>query len=137
MLGRTAKFVPAEQKISLIQITGYDDKNFQGTLQNAHYPERRAFSNLTQLLFLIERLQDDLQFPQKGMEIRSFKKPSPLLSHPLEPPAGDTKATFKLHLLFRQNASWQGSVIWMEEGLEAQFRSALELVTLMDSVLAP
>ncbi len=136
MLGRTTKFIPAEQKISLIQITGYDDKNFQGTLQNAYYPEKRIFSNLTQLLLLIEHLQDELQFPQKGMEIRSFKKSPPLQTHHLEPPDGDPKATFKLHLLFRQNASWQGSVIWMEEGLEAQFRSALELVTLMDSVLA-
>ena len=44
-------------------------------------------------------------------------------------------ATFKLSILFRQNSSWQGSVLWLEEDSEAQFRSALELVKLIDSVL--
>ena len=44
-------------------------------------------------------------------------------------------ATFKLSILFRQNSSWQGSVLWLEEDSEAQFRSALELVKLVDSVL--
>lgn len=137
MMGRMTKFVPAEQKISVIQVTGYDNKNFEGTLQNAYYEERKTFTNLTQLLFLIENLQDDLQYPQKGMETRSFKgEATPPIQLPqMEAPTGAPKATFKLHLLFRQNASWQGSIIWLEEGVEAQFRSALEFVFLMDSVL--
>ena len=43
--------------------------------------------------------------------------------------------TFAVRILFRQNASWQGSVIWLEEKREESFRSALELVLLMDSAL--
>ena len=137
MMGRMTKFVPMEQKVSVIHITGYRDKNFEGVLQNAYYKDRKAFRNLTQLLFLIESLQDELQYPQKGMETRSFKgePTAPLQATKLEHPPGEPIATFKLHLLFRQNASWQGSVIWVEEGVEAQFRSVLELVSLMDSVL--
>ncbi len=138
MMGRTTQFVPAEQKISIIQVTGYRDKNLEGILQNTYFQKAQAFTNLTQLLLLIDSLQDSLQYPQRSMEKRSFKQSPPL---PLQFPSsegaeGEAKATFKLHLLFRQNASWQGSVIWMEEGLEAQFRSALELVALMDSVLS-
>jgi len=38
-------------------------------------------------------------------------------------------------ILFRQNASWQGSVVWVEGRQEERFRSALELVLLMDSAL--
>ncbi len=137
MLGRMSKFVPPEQKTSIIQITGYQDKNLIGTLQNPYYKEKKAFANLTQLLFLIENLQDDLHYPQKGMETRSFKEdtPPPQPIPQTEVPPGEPMATFKLHLLFRQNASWQGSVTWVEEGVEAQFRSALELVFLIDSVL--
>lgn len=137
MMGRACKFVPAEQKVSMIHVTDYQDKNFEGTLQNPYFPEGQTFTNLTQLLFLIESLQDNLQYPQKGMEIRSFKSDTEIAYQPPpgKPPSGEAKATFKLHLLFRQNASWQGSVTWVEKGVEAQFRSALELVTLMDSVL--
>ena len=40
-----------------------------------------------------------------------------------------------VRILFRQNASWQGSVLWREGGQEERFRSALELVLLMDSAL--
>lgn len=40
-----------------------------------------------------------------------------------------------MRILFRQNASWQGSVLWREGGQEERFRSALELVLLMDSAL--
>ena len=44
-------------------------------------------------------------------------------------------ATFQLRVLFRQNASWQGSLIWVDQRMDAQFRSVLELVRLMDSAL--
>ena len=46
------------------------------------------------------------------------------------------KATFLIKILFRQNASWQGSVAWLEGKREQSFRSALELLFLMDSVLS-
>lgn len=135
MIERMGRFVPADQKISVIHITGYQDRNFEGTLQNPFYPEKQGFKNLTQLLLLIEQLQDSIQFPQKGMERRSFTDEAPAVN-PTEVPQGAPLATFKLNLLFRQNASWQGSVVWVEKGMDAQFRSALELVCLMDSVLA-
>ncbi|MFI3313810.1 MAG: hypothetical protein R3Y62_07980 [Eubacteriales bacterium] len=131
-------FTPAEQKTSIIQITKYQEQNFEGFLENLHYSKELYFANLTQLLMLIEQLQDDIAYPQRGMEPRSFKSeppPPPPLRRPLEkrePPL----ATFQLRLLFRQNASWQGSVTWVERRQEANFRSTLELVLLMDSVLS-
>ena len=45
-------------------------------------------------------------------------------------------ATFQISILFRQNASWQGNVLWVDENMESQFRSALELVSLMDNALS-
>ncbi len=35
----------------------------------------------------------------------------------------------------RENATWQGTVKWIESGKQENFRSALELLKLMDSVL--
>ena len=44
-------------------------------------------------------------------------------------------ASFRLSVLFRQNASWQGNIQWMDDRAVTPFRSVLELVQLMDSVL--
>ena len=41
----------------------------------------------------------------------------------------------RVRILFRQNASWQGTVLWSEGGQEERFRSALELALLLDSAL--
>ncbi|MBR4934676.1 MAG: hypothetical protein IKZ01_02260, partial [Anaerotignum sp.] len=44
-------------------------------------------------------------------------------------------ATFELEIIFRQNASWQGNIVYVEQNLSSAFRSVLELFTLLDSVL--
>ncbi|PNV60795.1 hypothetical protein C0033_17575 [Clostridium sp. chh4-2] len=48
--------------------------------------------------------------------------------------SGD-KATFVVHVQYRQNATWQGNVMWAENQQSASFRSALELLKLIDSAL--
>lgn len=44
-------------------------------------------------------------------------------------------ATFVVHVMYRQHSTWQGSVTWAETGKKANFRSALELIKLMDSAV--
>ncbi|MBP3332948.1 MAG: hypothetical protein J6M35_02775 [Clostridia bacterium] len=44
-------------------------------------------------------------------------------------------ATFSLKILFRQNASWQGSIYWHDGRQEERFRSVLDLLLLIDSAL--
>ena len=34
-----------------------------------------------------------------------------------------------------ENATWQGSILWTEKNITQQFRSALELIKLMDSAV--
>ena len=43
------------------------------------------------------------------------------------------KATFVVRIQYRQNASWQGQVTWAEKNKTVPFRSALELLKLIDS----
>ena len=45
------------------------------------------------------------------------------------------RESFLIQVLDRQNATWQGTVTWTEGKREQPFRSALELLKLMDSVL--
>ena len=111
-----------------------------GTLQNPFFDREQFFRNLTQLLIIIENLQDAISYPQKSMEWRTFYKSNPkqVVGQTAEAWYEDKKplATFKIKIIFRQNASWQGSVYWLENSLETEFRSALELIMLIDNVLA-
>ena len=42
--------------------------------------------------------------------------------------------TFIVQIKGTSNHTWQGSVKWVDEGKETTFRSALELMQLIDSV---
>ena len=43
------------------------------------------------------------------------------------------KATFVIQVQYRQNATWQGQVVWSEKHERTPFRSELELIKLIDS----
>lgn len=43
--------------------------------------------------------------------------------------------TFLVKIIDRQNATWQGSVTWIDEQREQKFRSALELLKLIDGAI--
>lgn len=135
-----AKFVPFEMKSSFIKVLSYEQKNPTGFLVNPYFAHEMYFGNLTQLLFLIDELLTAINYPQESFSTRSFKKNNdreavngPKDDELLQKPV---LATFKVNVLFRQNASWQGSIHWVEDKMESQFRSVLELIMLMDSVLS-
>ena len=46
-----------------------------------------------------------------------------------------SKATFVVHVQYRQNATWQGNILWAETQQCSSFRSALELLKLIDGAL--
>jgi len=49
---------------------------------------------------------------------------------------GSTKVTFEISVKFMQNSTWQGQIHWVEKDLKQNFRSALEMLKLMDEALA-
>lgn len=131
------KTVPEDLKTSIIRVYNYQDKNMQGILYNPYYGEEVVFHNLTQLLLLMEDMMDGMKFPQEAVQSRRFKhhEKREETVRILPKPAQEAIATFKVKVLFRQGASWQGKVSWAEGKQEMAFRSALELVKLMDSAL--
>ncbi|MDY3617825.1 hypothetical protein [Agathobaculum sp.] len=44
-------------------------------------------------------------------------------------------ATFIIRVRFRQNSSWQGEAVWLERERKVFFRSALELLRMIDDAL--
>ena len=137
-----AKFVPREMKSTLIKVYSYHNKCMQGTIMNPFFEKEMIFENVMQLITMVARISDSLFFPQKTMELRQFSDNTVVQdnkSFDFVTSSDFTDqmpiATFELEIIFRQNASWQGNIVYAEKGLSSSFRSVLELLSLMDSVL--
>lgn len=138
----TIKQIPENLKSGLISIDSYESKLMAGRLWCGHEGKESRFDNLMQLLLLIVKALGELDSPEEYMKCKSFSpcdfRENNTLCVPKEvsEPEQGALATFKLKILFRQNASWQGTVTWVEGKQEQSFRSALELILLIDSALA-
>lgn len=127
-----------EFRTTVVCVDSYEEGVFVGRFFNPSCPEGRRFQSLSQFLVQMEDLFDNIQLPQSFTAVRAFAEPpaSKGTQAPDNSPSREGKVgTFSVRILFRQNASWQGSVTWLEEKREESFRSVLELVLLMDSAL--
>ena len=48
---------------------------------------------------------------------------------------GKNTGTFIVKIINKQNSTWQGSITWVEEQITQNFRSALELIKMIDGAL--
>ncbi|WP_087065672.1 hypothetical protein [Intestinibacillus massiliensis] len=131
------KTVAEGMKTIQICVDAYKGREMSGFVYHQTIAGGRRFDNLMQLLLTVEHILEDMDFPRAMNERRSFSKSAAVLS---QENAGDEPrtgrlATFFVRMMFRQNASWQGMVTWSEGASEETFRSALELIFLMDSAL--
>ncbi len=133
----TTKVWGEEYRTILVCIDAYRDGVPQGRFYNPYLSKGRTFSNLMRFIQGIENTLDQMDYPRAFSAIRTFAAPATLPDSPCVETHMYTGqlATFAVRILFRQNASWQGSVIWQEGRQEQTFRSVLELVLLMDSAL--
>lgn len=131
------EFMANEFRSTLICVDSYDDLILKGRIYNPSLPGALPFQSGMQMLLSVEELLNHMNFPQRFSAPRSFRKTeheSPQRPD-TEQQRGET-ADFLVKVLFRQNASWQGSVTWLNGGQEEAFRSTWELLLLMHSVLA-
>ena len=134
-----AGFILHGYNVVTIQVTSYHERCLKGTLSGALIQGELSFRSTIDLLCLLEKLMDEAKYPQRSEESRVFR---PAVQHTGEESGSaaeakkQTIAGFQLNVMFRQNATWQGSLFWMDQGLEAHFRSVKELLNLIDSALS-
>ena len=128
-----------EYRTMRICIDSYENEVPIGRIYNPYAARGKCFHSLTQLLLEVDDLMDSMNYPQSFTTVRTF---APIQKPGTDPPENEAQewegrlATFAVKVLFRQNASWQGSVIWVDTGQEQTFRSALELIFLMNSAMS-
>ena len=125
-------------RTSVVCVDSYDNGVLAGRIISPHLSAEVAFHSTMEFIKEIESLLGEMQFPQSFSTNRSFRPLPDLKATAFMPPAAKKGqvATFFLRILFRQNASWQGSISWVDKNLEESFRSALELLLLIDSAVA-
>lgn len=122
---------------TLICIDSYDHKVLSGRIISPYYEGSISFESTIEFLLSMESILEEMNWPQSFSSIRSFKTTEDMAKPVSYEYIKEGKlATFYLRVLFRQNASWQGSVVWHEKMKVESFRSVLELITLMDSALS-
>lgn len=117
-------------------VDAYQSGVLSGRFYNQSLTAGKSFQCLFQFLQEMERTLDGMDFPRAYTAPRTFgpaKAPEAL--PPEEEHNTGALATFAVRVLFRQNASWQGSVTWLEGKQEQSFRSALEMIFLISSAL--
>jgi competence protein ComGF len=125
-------------RTTLICIDGYENKVMRGKILNAYYADVISFRSTMDFILSMEKLLEELNWPQSFSSKRAFKKveDNTLLTEANKTVKAGELATFSIRILFRQNSSWQGSILWHEKNQGESFRSVLELLTLMDSALS-
>lgn len=124
------------QQTILVCVDSYENGVPRGQL---YLPGRQGerFDSLSQLLLRAERMLERSGGVQSFTTPRIFALAKALDEAPCE--AGElargAAATFEMRVLFRQHASWQGELLWLDKNTRQSFRSVLELITLMDSAL--
>jgi len=126
-----------------ICVDGSDSNDVWGRIYHCYSDEAVLFDNGYQILQKLEGLMDDLNYPQSSVKLRTFKEDACKERKKVKKVMKDDevirqmgkKGTFVVHVMYRQNATWQGEVVWTENGEVRKFRSALELLKLMDSAM--
>ena len=139
-----------------LSITESENGHFCGEICNLYYEEAVPFDGLDKAILRMDEMMDDLGCPQAATELRRFESKrrqrsyrsldenirqereqryrhywnkkfmqTPLLHKP----------QIQIEVLYRQNATWQGTVSLLRpfEPCRASFRSALELIYLINS----
>ena len=127
-----------EYRMTTVCIDSHRNGEVTGRFYNRYLENGTPFASLMQFLIEMERVLDRMDFPKAYTTTRTFAKAPP------ETEPGQTgqelqkgeKATFVLRVVFRQNASWQGTITWLEGKQEQSFRSVLELMLLMHNALS-
>ena len=134
-MAESVQYMACGKNTVTVRVVSYEDRRPVGTLSGPQMPKPLRFSSMAQLLFFMEELMDRENSPQRETKAREF---CPVEAQPAlrsQTRREKNLAVFEIRVLFRQNASWQGSLLWRERKLEGHFRSVLELMRLMDSAL--
>ena len=128
-----------------VMITSCRNATLQGQVTHPSSQKSQGFRSLLELTALIHNRLEELGLAMPAMEMRSWPYLTPA---PAQKGAdqmnekNDTKAEYKvvgtsflIRIIYRQHASWQGEIHWLDGEKMMYFRSFLEMIMLMQEAI--
>ena len=119
------RMFPCGSREAVVTVTSYANGVIEGCLQHPRLRRKERLQSLSQMILLLNSLLDLENCPDA---------PLPLILQ--DSSAVEGAAVFRIQVLFREHCTWQGRLIWQNENKEFVFRSAMELLQILDEVLA-
>ncbi|MEM1484290.1 hypothetical protein V6615_05345 [Oscillospiraceae bacterium PP1C4] len=140
---------PSNISKTLICIDSFHGTEFNGRLFNPYVICPVKFSGSFGMVKQLEKMMDYFSFPEPTFQYRTFrtrKQRNPerknsrevhrCMSDDIMEEKQGERATFVVQVQFRQNATWQGTIQWLDQKKSQRFRSVLEMIKLMDQALS-
>lgn len=131
-------------RTTFVYIDNYMNNCIEGRFYNPYMGEVFPFSSMLDLLVKLDYMFNEMDCPQSFNSFRSFNDGTHinLRKGVCEIPAGafvspGKFANFEIKLIFRKNTTWQGDIKWREGQTQRAFRSALELIFLINDACRP
>lgn len=142
MIGFKGKAISSNISMFYVYIKKDDNGDLFGSVFNDTYGFATEFNGIGQMIGTLDDLFSYVNFPMATHEERNFQKkkekkqdlPEELYSATAED-FKEEVPLFHLHVQFRQNSTWQGTLEWIPMKKTKRFRSELELVRLMMKAL--
>jgi hypothetical protein len=121
----------------VIKVCSHASGDLQGTVYFPDSNRQTTFLTVWNLIKLIEADIAKNHFPQNTFELRQWSKKSHGLKKHKAEKAKETKfdktvCSFLVQVRYFQNATWQGTIHWMECKQTKTFRSEFELLKLIE-----
>lgn len=136
-----------DEKLLNICVDQIRDGDISGEIYHHYSARPDSFIGVGNLIRKMEQILDGHGFPMATVQARKFeikrtkqrkrenRMEADYMSAEQVTAQKGAKGTFLVKIQCRQNATWQGNVMWGEKNCTQQFRSALELLKLIDSAL--
>jgi len=129
-----------------IYLATYGEGQLRGELHSRYLSEPYVFADMINMIHKMEDLFDTNGFPQAFLSTRSFDdgkrgkmkrkvERNGAISKDDQTTPISAKCSFDVTVRFRQNATWQGQIFWVERNVRQDFRSVLEMLKLMDEAM--
>lgn len=149
---RRSPLLAPDKHVMFICVDEWMDGPPKGRILNACFPDELEFVGLGQMLLEMDWLCDQLRISQSYMELRQSSPRRGRRHSAVDWNHGDyaesvksaddlwlrfgSAHVFSVRIQYRMHATWQGMVqLGGRSGKQVPFRSALELITLMDGAL--
>ena len=130
----------------MVCVDGVENGDIYGRYFHRYKKEETFFPDSATLVIELERLYDAIGYPQAATKTRKFMECKggriPAKEHMAVISDGQdliqlrgNLATFLVGVTSRQNASWQGDVVWMEQKIRKHFCSDMDLMVFVDEAV--